>query len=73
MLRVILGYDYLWQNVRVKGGAYGCMSSFSRDGSAYFVSYRDPHLAQTIRTFEEAPDYTRCLRPCMENIPWQAI
>ena len=59
MLRVILGYDYLWQNVRVKGGAYGCMSSFSRDGSAYFVSYRDPHLAQTIRTFEEAPDYIR--------------
>ena len=59
VLRVILGYDYLWQNVRVKGGAYGCMSSFSRDGSAYFVSYRDPHLAQTIRTFEEAPDYIR--------------
>ena len=59
VLRVILGYDYLWQNVRVKGGAYGCMSSFSRDGSAYFVSYRDPHLAQTIRTFEGAPDYIR--------------
>ena len=59
VLRVILGYDYLWQNVRVKGGAYGCMSSFSRDGNAYFVSYRDPHLAQTIRTFEEAPDYVR--------------
>ena len=59
VLRVILGYDYLWQNVRVKGGAYGCMSSFSRDGSAYFVSYRDPHLAQTIRTFEEAPAYIR--------------
>ena len=59
VLRVILGYDYLWNNVRVKGGAYGCMSSFSRDGSAYFVSYRDPHLAQTIGTFEGAPDYVR--------------
>ena len=59
VLRVILGYDYLWTNVRVKGGAYGCMSSFSRDGFAYFVSYRDPHLARTIRTFEEAPDYIR--------------
>ena len=59
VLRVILGYDYLWQNVRVKGGAYGCMSSFSRDGNAYFVSYRDPHLGQTIRTFESAPDYVR--------------
>ena len=59
MLRVILGYDYLWTNVRVKGGAYGCMSGFSRDGSAYFVSYRDPHLAQTIGTFEGAPDFVR--------------
>ena len=59
VLRVILGYDYLWINVRVKGGAYGCMSGFSRDGSAYFVSYRDPHLAQTIETFEKAPDYVR--------------
>ena len=35
------------------------MSSFSRDGNAYFVSYRDPHLGQTIRTFESAPDYVR--------------
>ena len=59
VLRVILGYDYLWTNVRVKGGAYGCMSGFSRDGSAYFVSYRDPHLAQTIGTFEGAPDFVR--------------
>lgn len=59
VLRVILGYDYLWSKVRVTGGAYGCMSSFSRDGNAYFVSYRDPHLGQTIRTFEEAPGYIR--------------
>ena len=59
VLRVILGYDYLWNKVRVTGGAYGCMSSFSRDGNAYFVSYRDPHLGQTIETFEGAPDYVR--------------
>ena len=59
VLRVILGYDYLWNRVRVTGGAYGCMSSFTKDGNAYFVSYRDPHLARTIRTFEEAPDYVR--------------
>ena len=32
ILKVILSYDYLWQNVRVKGGAYGCMSSFNRIG-----------------------------------------
>ena len=59
VLRVIMGYDYLWNNVRVKGGAYGCMSSFSRDGNAYFVSYRDPHLSRTLDVFDSAPDYIR--------------
>ncbi len=44
ILKVILSYDYLWQNIRVKGGAYGCMSGFSRTGEGYLVSYRDPHL-----------------------------
>ena len=44
ILKVILSYDYLWQNVRVKGGAYGCMSGFNRIGEGYLVSYRDPNL-----------------------------
>lgn len=59
VLRVILGYNYLWNRIRVKGGAYGCMNQFSRDGSGYFVSYRDPHLKQTIETFEQAADFVR--------------
>ena len=59
VLRVILGYDYLWNRVRVHGGAYGCMSSFARDGSCYMVSYRDPHLKQTIDAFEGAAGFVR--------------
>ena len=59
ILRVILGYDYLWQNVRVKGGAYGCMSSFNRLGEGYFVSYRDPNLEKTIEVYERVADYLR--------------
>ena len=47
VLKIIFSYDYLWLNVRVKGGAYGCMSSFLRTGDSYFVSYRDPNLAKT--------------------------
>ena len=43
MLEVIFSYDYLWINVRVKGGAYGCMCSFNRIGDAFFTSYRDPN------------------------------
>lgn len=57
VLRVMMGYEYLWVNVRVKGGAYGCMSNFYRDGGAYFVSYRDPNLGQTIDVFEKAADF----------------
>ena len=57
VLKVILGYDYLWARIRMKGGAYGCMSSFGRDGNAYFVTYRDPHLASSIEAFEGAADY----------------
>ncbi len=59
VLKVILGYDYLWNRIRVKGGAYGCMSGFGKDGTAYFVSYRDPHLTQTIDAFKEAAEYIR--------------
>lgn len=59
VLRIMMGYDYLWLQVRVKGGAYGCMSNFSREGTSYFVSYRDPNLVQTIETYEKAPEYLR--------------
>ncbi|MCR4651836.1 MAG: insulinase family protein [Lachnospiraceae bacterium] len=59
VLRVILGYDYLWNNVRVKGGAYGCMSLFSKNGNCHFVSYRDPNLAETNEIFKAIPAYLK--------------
>ena len=59
VLRVILGYDYLWNNIRVKGGAYGCMSGFSRNGIGYLVSYRDPHLSGTFDVYKKAGDAIR--------------
>ena len=59
ILKVILSYDYLWQNIRVKGGAYGCMSNFNRIGEGYFISYRDPHLKRTIDVYEGVVDYLK--------------
>ena len=59
VLRVMMGYDYLWLNVRVKGGAYGCMSAFRRTGECSFVSYRDPNLKETVEIYENAADYIR--------------
>ena len=57
VLRVMMSYDYLWNNVRVKGGAYGCMCSFGKSGESYFVSYRDPNLEKTVAVYEAAADY----------------
>ena len=57
VLKVIMGYDYLWNQVRVKGGAYGCMCSFGKGGESYFVSYRDPNLKKTLDVYEAAVDY----------------
>jgi len=56
MLKVMMGYDYLWNNIRVKGGAYGCMCNFGKSGESYFVSYRDPNLQKTIDVYEKAAD-----------------
>lgn len=57
VLHTMLSTDYLWNNVRVKGGAYGCMCSFGNSGNACFVSYRDPNLEKTIEIYEKCADY----------------
>ncbi|MBQ9607769.1 MAG: insulinase family protein, partial [Lachnospiraceae bacterium] len=59
VLRVIMGYDYLWNNIRVLGGAYGCGATFMRTGNAFFSTYRDPHIKNSIKVFENAADYIR--------------
>lgn len=59
ILKVILSYDYLWINLRVKGGEYGCMSGFKRNGESFLVSYRDPHLKRTLEVYQGVPDYIR--------------
>ena len=59
VLKTILSYDYLWQNIRVKGGAYGCTGAFTRTGDAYFTSYRDPKLAETLEVYAKTVDYLK--------------
>lgn len=63
LLRIILSYDYLWINVRVKGGAYGCMNTFLRSGEGYFVSYRDPNLSDTLDVYDRIPEYIKSFSP----------
>lgn len=57
ILKVIMGYDYLWMNIRVKGGAYGCMNGYMRNGDTFFVSYRDPNLKETNEVYNRIAEY----------------
>ncbi|MCI8508369.1 MAG: insulinase family protein [Lachnospiraceae bacterium] len=68
VLQVIFSYDYLWINVRVKGGAYGCMCSFNRIGDAFFTSYRDPNLERTYEIYKQAADYVKNFTACERDM-----
>lgn len=57
VLKVMMSYEYLWQEIRVKGGAYGCMCAFGKSGDSYFVSYRDPNLKSTVEAYEKAAGF----------------
>ena len=55
-------YGYLWNEVRVKGGAYGAMYRHSRTGQLSFASYRDPNIAKTIETYLSTPEFIQQLK-----------
>ncbi|AGK97257.1 insulinase family protein [Clostridium pasteurianum] len=57
VLRTISNYDYLWNNVRVKGGAYGVFINFRRNGNMNITSYRDPNLSETIEVYDNFYKY----------------
>jgi Zn-dependent M16 (insulinase) family peptidase len=59
VLQVMMGYDFLWNNIRVKGGAYGVMGGASPNGDSYFVTYRDPHLKRSLDVFRQVSDFVR--------------
>lgn len=59
VLENIMDYGYLWENIRVKGGAYGCMSGYAYGGNVYFCSYRDPNLDKTNEIYNGIPAYLR--------------
>ncbi len=53
VLKTILNLEYLWNEVRVKGGAYGSGCSFQQNGICYFYSYRDPNLIETYQIYNK--------------------
>ncbi len=63
VVRTIGSLDYLWNIVRVKGGAYGCSASFSRNGNMFMTSYRDPNLSDTFKAYDEMANYLEAFEP----------
>lgn len=57
VVRNILSTDYLWNEVRLKGGAYGSFCAFGRNGDSFFTSYRDPKLKNSLSVYRNAVDY----------------
>lgn len=57
VIETMMRYDYLWNRIRVQGGAYGAFSSFSRTGNLIFCSYRDPNLEKTFAVYEDVAKY----------------
>ncbi|MCQ2428306.1 MAG: insulinase family protein [Clostridia bacterium] len=56
-----VSYDWLWNEVRVKGGAYGCGLSVGASGSVSFTSYRDPQPASSLDAFAKSAGKLRAL------------
>lgn len=59
VLRTISRYSYLWNRIRVQGGAYGAFSGFEKNGNMFLVSYRDPNLKETLKVYDEMHDYLK--------------
>ena len=57
VLNTIVGLDYLWNRVRVRGGAYGARARAARNGKFLLASYRDPNLNETLQVYDELADY----------------
>ncbi len=58
----IMRLTYLWEKLRVQGGAYGAMTSFDkRSGVFTFLSYRDPNLMGTLQNYDGTADFLRKL------------
>lgn len=62
VLKTVLDLEYLWNRVRVQGGAYGCGCQFLKNGSLYFYSYRDPNIEKTFSSYDETEAFLNNFR-----------
>ena len=58
-----LSYDYLWNEIRVKGGAYGCGFRAAGERQTAFYTYRDPAIDPSIERVARAGEWLGCFEP----------
>lgn len=73
VLANILSFDYLWNAVRVQGGAYGTGFTVGDSGIAYFHSFRDPDALRSLGIYQKAADYIRAFCQDSEELDKQII
>ena len=59
----IASLDYLWNTIRVQGGAYGAFANFSRNGNSFLGTYRDPNLLESLDIFDAMAQHYRSFNP----------
>jgi Zn-dependent M16 (insulinase) family peptidase len=69
----ILSSEYLYNNIRVQGGAYGAIFAFNDGGHFSLVSYRDPNLARTYKVYDGIPEFLQNYRASKAEISKQII
>ena len=67
VLMQIVNYDYLWAEIRVKGGAYGCSLGVARNNDMAMGSYRDPNVENTYKVFNNLPNYLENFKATKEE------
>ena len=69
VVKAMLNTSYLWENIRMRGGAYGCSASFDYySGDFGLVSYRDPNLKETLDSYDAIPNFLEQL-----NLPGEEL
>ena len=53
----LISLSYLWNAVRVRGGAYGAGMNVAANGSFFCYSYRDPSPAKSLDTYDGCADF----------------
>ncbi len=62
VIKNLVGSDYLYTEIRAKGGAYGQGLLVNQDGDMVATSYRDPHIINTLKVYDNIGDYIRNLK-----------